>query len=109
MINDTGILSWIPCHNKEINSHKEEFHTQCQNGNQIRNTAETINNNESESQSEPFDLVLQSCSLTCPIDTLKLCESLTHMMICSQNENEDIVKLRNISIKYMVISKIVSF
>ena len=109
MINDTGIMSWIPCNNNEINSHKDEFDTQCYNGNKIRDTTETSNNNEYESQSEPFDLVLQSCSLTCRIDSHKLCESLSHMMICTQNKKDDIVKLQNISIKYMVIAKIVSF
>lgn len=109
LVNETGTLMWTPCNLDQIKVNNSDIPVNCIDENKdlkIKDTGPIFGPNYLEVS---FDLILKSCSLTCPTDSIQLCESLSNMMICSENKEEELVTLRNISLKLMVITKKFNF
>ena len=105
LVNETGTLVWTPCNIEQIKVNNSEIPVNCIDENKelkIKDIVPIFGPNSSEVS---FDLILKSCSLTCPTDSIQLCESLSNMMICSEDKEKDLVTLRKISLKLMVITK----
>ena len=105
LVDDNGTLTWTPCNAKQIKVNIDDNSLNCIKQNNPENMLDIVTIVGANSESITFDLVLKSCLFTCPSDSIQLCESLTNMMICSENKDEDEVTLRRVSMKLMVILK----
>ena len=104
LVNNTAILTWTPCEIlEEIKINEVDDSIKCLKKYEIEHKA----NHKSiefdmDSFNTTFDLRLEKCSFQCPSDAIQVCESLSNMMICNKDKENDIVTLKDISTKSMV-------
>ena len=104
MANDIATLTWTPCQDFDrIEIGEFNDSTKCMKKNQIESIQDTGNIKFNiDSTNKSFDLILENCSFLCPIDSIQVCESLTNMMICMEDKENDLITLQNISIEFVV-------
>ena len=104
LVNNTASLMWPPCEIlEEIKTNGVDDSIQCLKKDEIENKASrTSIDFDLDTFNTTFDMRLEKCSFQCPSDVIQVCESLSNMMICSKNEENDIVTLKDIRTKSMV-------
>ena len=105
LVNDTATLMWTPCEDfEQIKLDDINHSVKCLRSNEFdtRQNTESIIESVVEFSNITFNLNLEKCSFACPIDSIQVCESLTNMMICSKDKDNNLITLENISIKYLV-------
>ena len=101
LLNDTASLMWSSCDGFEnIKTESVNDFIDCNKKIKMENMQSTERVNfDINSVNATFNLYLEKCSFKCPTDAIKLCESLSNMMICSENKEKDIITLENIGIQ----------
>ena len=104
LVNNTASLMWPSCEIlEEIKTNGVDDSIQCLKKDEIENKASrTSIDFDLDTFNTTFDMRLEKCSFQCPSDVIQVCESLSNMMICSKNEENDIVTLKDIRTKSMV-------
>ena len=104
LVNNTASLMWTSCEIlEEIKLNEGENSIKCLKKYEIDHEATNKSIDfDMDSFNTTFDLRLEKCFFQCPSDAIQVCESLSNMMICNKDEENDIVTLEDIGTKSMV-------
>ena len=104
LANDIATLMWTPCQDfDQIEIGRFNDSSKCTKKNEIESTQETENIKFNiDSTNKSFDLKLENCFFSCPINSIQVCESLTNIMICKEDKENHLITLENISMEFVV-------
>ena len=103
LANDTATFSWTTCYLEKTKNHTANEHANCISANEEWDLPDYGNMFDDDDSTVVFDLKLQSCKLSCSTETIALCESLSNMIVCSENRKEDYAMFQGISLTLQVI------